>query len=238
MTQADIIRDRFVKINDKAGQIGKYAEPSKLRIENTIKDGVGTYVFDIKKQDINNQREKSLDRNDIFVPVRWGLLLSLRSTTNPSTEVLISYPAINDGTNPSVHPVGFTNGNIEALYNGSITWLVDNGVLFSAYPTEAFRKVPEQQGAFILNSSDTAVNEQIKSEWDLNKALEFLTPCLTIAGTRDHKISVNFDAAGLTFPVSEGYEPVLTLYMDGFLIKSGCEYKGENNPFAKTVGNW
>lgn len=239
MNQADIIRARFVTINSDANKIGKYAEPSKLRIEHLIKNGVGTYVFDIKKTDINNQREKSLDRNDIFVPTRWGLLLALRSTTNPSSEVLASFPMIGTSEDvTSVHPVGFLNDNIESLYNGSVTWLVDNGVLLSAYPTESFRKVPRQQGAFVLNSEDAAVNEQIKPEWNLDNALEFITPRLTVAGTRDHKISVNFDAAGLEFAVTDGYEPVLVLYMDGFLIKSGCENLDNNSPFAKQVGQW
>lgn len=238
MTQADITRERFVAVNNLAAGIGKFAEPSKIRIEVDLLDGVGRYNFDIKKTDIRNQREKSLDRNDVFIPNRWSVLLALQSTTNPSTEVLASFPIINDGTNPSVHPVGFTNNNIEAMYNGSLSWTVDNTMLLSAYPTELFRKVPEQQGAFVLNSSDAAVQEGIKVEWDMNKATDFITPKLTIPGTRDHQITLNFDAAGLTFPVTDGYKPVLVLYMDGFLIKSGGEYVGGSNPFGASVGQW
>ena len=67
-------------------------------------------------------------------------------------------------------------------------------------------------------------------------------PRYTIAGTRDHKISVNFQAAGLTFPLNNptDYEANLVLYLDGFLIKGGCEYKGGNgsNPFGDAVGQW
>ena len=66
-------------------------------------------------------------------------------------------------------------------------------------------------------------------------------PRYTIAGTRDHKISVNFPAAGLSFPLNDSaYEANLVLYMDGFLVKGGCEYKGGNgtNPFGQAVGQW
>lgn len=241
MDVADIIRERFVSVNDEyqAYSNGKrYAEPSKLRIETQLQNGVGMYQFNIKKTDINNQYEQALDRNDIFFPTMWGLFLALRSNTNPSTEVLMSFPHINDGSDPSVFQIGFQNNNIEALYNGKIKWLVDNGVLLTAYPTEKFRKVPEQQGAFVLNTSDSAVNENIVCEWDIVKACDFLTPKLTIAGTRDHNISVNFDASGLTFPVTSGYTPYLVLYMDGFLVKGGCEFFDNNNPNASAVGKW
>ena len=70
--------------------------------------------------------------------------------------------------------------------------------------------------------------------------LTLLYPKYTIAGTRDHKISVNFDAAGNTFDVTEGYTANLVLYMDGFLVKGGAEYKGggASNPFGAAVGQW
>lgn len=240
-TVADIIRDRFVSVNSEYQSYSgskKYAEPSKIRIEQKLQNGVGQYFFNIKKTDINNQYEQSLDRNDVFYPTMWGLFLALRSQTKPSTEVLMSFPHINDGANPSVHAVGFQNSDVEAVYNGKLKWLIDNGVLLNAYPTEKFRKVPEQQGAFVLNTADAAVNEQIQTEWCLEKACDFLTPKFTIAGTRDHNISVNFDASGLTFPVTSGYDPYLVLYMDGFLVKGGCEFIDSQNPNANAVGMW
>lgn len=235
---ADINRERYISVNQKAAQIGKFAEPSKIRIEVDLKNGVGSYQFNIKKTDITNQREISLDRNDVFVASRWGIFPVLQSLTNPSTEILASFPAVNDGTNPSVHAVGFQDNSIEALYNGTLSWSVDNTVMLSSYPTESFRKVPEQQGAFLLNGEEAAVNEGIKVQWNIEDATDYIIPCITIPGTRDHRINVNFDAAGLNFPVTEGYKPVLVLYMEGFLVKSGCEYQGGDNPFKAAVGQW
>lgn len=238
---ADIIRERFVKVNDEfqGYSDGKvYAEPSKIRIETPLLAGVGRYQFDIKKSDINNQREISLNRNDVFVPNFIGLFLAISDNSKPSAEVLASYPLINDGVNPSVYPAGFTSNDAEAVYNGKLTWLIDNGVLMSAYPTERFKKVPQTQGAFVLKSDDTDVNEGILPEWDVLSACDLIVPKLIVAGTRDHNISLNFDASGLSFAVTSGYTANLVFYMDGFLVKGGCEFFKDANPQAKAIGRW
>jgi len=214
MNTADLIRQRFEKVNSQyvntsGGKV--YAEPSKLRIETPLEAGIGSYTFDVKKTDIRNRREVALDRNDVFIPNFLGLFISLQPTANPSTEILSSFPLYNDGVKPSPYVAGFQNKDIEALYNGKFTWTIDNGVLLSSYPTERFRKVPETQSAFVLDSNDSAVAEQILPEWDILKACDLLIPRFLIAGTRDHQITVHFDSAGLTFPVTTGYKPYLVL---------------------------
>jgi hypothetical protein len=112
--------------------------------------------------------------------------------------------------------------------------------MLSKYPMENFKKVPETQGAFVLNSADEAVQEGIQVEGDIYDKLALVYPKYTVAGTRDHKITVNFDAANNTFPCTEGYRANLVLYIDGFLVKGGAEYKGggATNPFGDAVGQW
>ncbi len=117
-------------------------------------------------------------------------------------------------------------------------WIVDNAVMISSYPTERFKHIPETQGAFVLDSNDAAIQEGIQPEWDLDKNLALLIERIMIAGTRDHKISLNFDASGLTFPVTAGYTPYLVLMMDGFLVKGGCQYIDNINPWSTVVGKW
>ena len=238
---ADILRERFVAVNNEYQSYSggkKYAEVSKIRIETPILDGVGQYEIDIKKQITSNKREVSLDRNDVFIPNSIAVFLSLQSETKPSKEVLMSYPALTADSDKSVHKVGFTNDDIFALYNGKLVWTVDNGVLMASYPTERFLKVPETQGLFLLDSTNAPVDQHILSEWDVLKASDILLPKLTIAGTRDHRVTINFDAAGLTFPVTAGYKPVLVFYMDGFLVKGGCEFYDQKNPNALAIGQW
>ena len=145
---------------------------------------------------------------------------------------------VNDGTNPSIFPVAFKNANLEVLYSGTLQWLVDNSVMLSSYPLEKFKKVPETQGAFLLDGEGAAVQLGRQVQWDLNDLTELIIPRMTIAGTRDHKITVNFDASNLTFECTDGYTPYLVFIMTGFLVKGGCEYKGGKNPFGDVVGNW
>ena len=48
-----------------------------------------------------------------------------------------------------------------------------------------------------------------------------------IAGNRDNFMTVNFDAATKSFPVTSGYTAELVLMMDGFLVKGGAQtYNG------------
>ena len=238
MTYQQIIKDRFDKVYAQLRGTNIYPEESKLRISMPIQDGKGQYIFDIKNATVDGLVEQHLDRNDVFVPNKWGVLIELVDANG--IKKLYSFAPKNDGVNPSVFPAGFKSDDIESLYAGFLAWNVDNTVMLSTYPMEKFHKIPRQQGAFVLDSNDAAVNEGIQAEWSLDKALELIMPRYTIAGTRDHKISVNFPAAGLTFPVTTGYTANLVLYMDGFLVKGGCEYKGGNgtNPFGQAVGQW
>ena len=235
-----IIKDRFDKVFAQVRGTSVYPEESKLRIAMPLQDGKGQYIFDIKNATVDGVVEQHLDRNDVFIPNKWGVLIELVEKAT-GVRKLYTFAPKNDGVNPSVAAVGFTSDDIESLYSGFLAWNVDNQVMLSTYPMEKFHKIPRQQGAFVLASDDSAVQEGIQVEWTLDKALELIMPRYTIAGTRDHKISVNFPAAGLTFPLNDSaYEANLVLYMDGFLVKGGCEYKGGNgtNPFGQAVGQW
>lgn len=240
MELQSIIKDRFDKVYAQLRGTNIYPEESKLRISQAIKDGKGQYIFDIKNAVVDGTVEQHLDRNDVFVPNKWGVLIELVEKAT-GVRKLYTFAPKNDGVHPSVHAVGFTTKDIDSLYSGFLAWNVDNTVMLSTYPMEKFHKIPRQQGAFVLDSQDAAVQEGIETEWSLDKALELIMPRYTIAGTRDHKITVNFPAAGLTFPLnSADYEANLVLYMDGFLVKGGCEYKGGagTNPFGQAVGQW
>lgn len=241
LDKAGIIKDRFDKVMAQTrGSEEMYPQESKLRIAQPITDGKSQYIFDIKNAVTDNVVEQHLDRNDVFVMNQIGVFIGI---TKKSTGVqkLYSYAPKNNGVDPSVDPVGFTTDAIDSLYNGILSWNVDNKVMLAAYPMEKFLKIPRQQGAFVLDSNDDAVQEGIRPEWKLDQALELFMPRYTIAGTRDHKISVNFPAATLQFPLnSADYTAELVLYIDGFLVKGGCQYTGGTgtNPFGNAVGQW
>lgn len=240
-----IIKDRFDTLWDLikgAGFAGNvHPEESKIRLEEVIVDGKSTYTFDLKKdKSLLTAAEQSLNRNDVFVPNRMGVLIAI---VNDATgeEKLYSYAPVADPNDPgSVHKAGFLTSAIRKLYAGFLSWNVDNTVMLSAYPLENCEYIPQVQGATILDSQDAPVILGIESEHNFADMLPLLIPRYTIAGTRDHKITVQFDAAGLQFPTTTGYTAKLCLFMDGFLVKGGCEYKGGSgsNPFGDAVGQW
>lgn len=233
-----IIKERYDKVMDQLVGTGLYPSQSKIRLSLPIKDGKGQYIFNLKEGG-DGVSEFSLDRNDVFIPALIGVLVELVNRAT-GEKTLYSFVPQNDGTNPSVFPAGFVDGQLNKMYAGHIQWLLDNQVMMPAFPMENFHYVPSTQGAFVLNSSDEAVQEGIQVERNMYDMLTLLYPKYTIAGTRDHKISVNFDAAGNVFGVTEGYDANLVLYMDGFLVKGGSEYKGggASNPFGQAVGQW
>lgn len=233
-----ILKDRYDKVIDQLAGTGLWPSQSKIRLSLPIKDGKGQYIFNLKEGG-DGISTFALDRNDVFIPTMFGMLIELVKT-DTGEKTLYSFVPQNDGSNPSVFAAGFVDGQMNKMYSGHVQWLLDNQVMMPAFPMEKFHYVPETQGAFVLNSSDEAVQEGIQLERNLDDMLTLLYPKYVIAGTRDHKISVNFDAAGNTFDVTEGYTANLVLYMDGFLVKGGSEYKGggASNPFGDAVGQW
>lgn len=233
-----ILKDRYDKVIDQVAGTGLWPSQSKIRLALPIKDGKGQYTFNLKEGG-DGVSTFALDRNDVFIPTMIGVLIELVKTST-GEKTLYSFVPQNDGDNPSVFGAGFVDGQMNKMYSGHVQWLLDNSVMMPAFPMEKFHYVPETQGAFVLNSSDEAVQEGIQLERDLDDMLTLLYPKYTIAGTRDHRVTVNFDAAGNTFEVTEGYTANLVLYMDGFLVKGGSEYKGggASNPFGEAVGQW
>lgn len=238
--QEEILKSRLNSVIDMVSAPGNeniHVEEGKIRIEKAIKNGQSQYVFDLKTTDVDNVTTFALDRNDVFIPSRWSVMIGIKHKTT-RVEKLYTFAPVNNGTNRSIFPVGFTTESINALYAGFMQWMVDNTAYLSRYPMEKFHKVPKTQGAFVLDSSDDPVDEGIQLERDLAKDLELIYPRFIIAGTRDHKITVNFDAAGLTYALNDSdYEANLVLFMDGYLVKGGCQ-NGEKSPFGAVVGNW
>ena len=220
-----IKKERFDKVWDAivAAGLGTeiYPEEAKLRMSLPIVNGQGQYIFNLTKEALaDNISTFVLQDNDVFVPNAIGVLIGI--TGADGVQHLYPYAPKNDGVNPSVYGAGFENDAIEAMYNGNLTWKIGTQILLNQYPMEKFKKVPRQQGAFVLDSNDAAVQEGIQPEWSIDKCLELLMPRYTIAGNKDHFVSVNFDAGTKTFPVTTGYTAQIVLFMDGFLVKGGA----------------
>lgn len=241
-----IIKERQDKILAQiaaSGLAGKvFPEMSKIRLHLPLKANTGQYIFNIKSQDVDNVVTFALDRNDVFIPNLWGVRIVLKNSTTGAMKEYTFAPK-NDGVNPSVFPVGFASDGADALYEGNVQWILDSNIAMSAYPMEYFKHVPETQGLFVLDSNDAAIDEGIQLQHNINDELELLYSKYQICGTRDHKITVFFDAAGKSFTLAgtgaSDWTPYVELLMLGFLVKGGCETPTVGkNPFGAAVGQW
>lgn len=223
---SEIKKQRFDKIWDLVTAAGLgtdiYPEEAKLRYSLPLKDGQGQYIYKLcKNNGVDNLTTFALTENDVFFPNAIGVMIAI--TGSDGVQHLYPYaPKVPNG-DPSVYAAGFESDAIEALYNGNLTWKMGTSILLNQYPMEKFKKVPRQQGAFVLDSNDDAVSECIQPEWSIDKCLELLMPRYCVAGNQDHFITVNFDAATKQFPVTSGYTAELVLFIDGFLVKGGAQ---------------
>lgn len=223
---SDIKKKRFDQVWDLIASKGLskyiYPEEAKMRYSLPIENGKGQYIFPLcRNGKADNLTTFNITENDVFVPSAIGVMIGI--TGADGVQHLYPYAPKNDGTNPSVYPAGFTTDAIEALYNGHLQWKQGTNIVLNQYPMEKFKKVPRQQGAFVLNSSDAAVQEGIQPEWSIDKCLELLMARYAIAGNRDNFVTINFDAATKNFPVTSGYTAQLVLFLDGFLVKGGAQ---------------
>lgn len=220
-----IKKERFDKVWDQivAAGLGTdiYPEEAKLRMSMPIVNGKGQYIFNLTKEALaDNISTFVLQDNDVFVPNAIGVLIGI--TGADGVQHLYPYAPKAPQGQPSVYAAGFENDSIEALYNGHLTWKLGTQILLNQYPMEKFKKVPQGQGGFVLNSADEAVQEHIQPEWSIDNCLEMLMPRYTIAGNKDHFVSVNFDAGVKEFPVTDGHTAEIVLFIDGFLVKGGA----------------
>ena len=223
---SEIRKKRFDQVWDliqAKGLISQiFPEEAKMRYSLPLKNGMGQYIFKLNRNgDADNLTTFAISENDVFVPSGIAIMIGLTGTDG--VQHLFPFAPKNDGVNPSVYPFGFQNDNIEALWNGNLTFKQDTNIVLNQYPMERFKKVPRQQGAFVLDSNDADVQEGIQLEWSIDKYLELLMARYAIAGNRDNYITVNFDAANKNFPVTTDYTAELVLFMDGFLVKGGAQ---------------
>ena len=223
---SEIRKKRFDQVWDAivAAGLGNdlYPEEAKLRYSLPIENGKGQYIFKLcRNSAANNLTTFALTENDVFIPSAIGVMIAI--TGSDGVQHLYPYAPKKPQGADSVYAAGFESDTIEALYNGHLTWKSGTNIILNQYPMEKFKKVPRQQGAFVLDSNDQAVSECIQPEWSIDKCLELLMARYTVAGNMDHFVHVNFDAATKTFPVTSGYTAELVLFLDGFLVKGGAQ---------------
>ena len=170
----DIRKKRFDQVWDlivSKGLIKQiYPEEAKMRYSLPLKNGQGQYIFKLNRNgQVDNLTTFGITENDVFVPS--GICVFIGLTGADGVQHLYPYAPKKPQGVDGVYAYGFENDNIEALWNGNLTFKQDTNIVLNQFPMERFKNVPRQQGAFVLDSNDAAVQEGIQPEWDIDKYL-------------------------------------------------------------------
>lgn len=206
-------------------------QESVIRVAVPLQNGQGNYEFGILEQLRRFQNDKTLNRNDLFIPYNMGILIGFEETeangTPKGKASLYSY-APKAGVQ---YPVGFMTDDIDALYNGMLTISMGQTQVNKAFPTLNFKRIPETQPIGIYDGTEF-VNSGIEPEFDLTDALYDLIPNYLFAGNEEIKVNLSFNGTGSDFSVALGatptvadttHTPFLYFYMTGVLVTNGAE---------------
>ena len=150
MEYNDIRKKRFDQVWDlivSKGLIKQiYPEEAKIRLSLPLKNGQGQYIFKLNRNgQVDNLTTFAITENDVFVPSGISVMIGL--TGADGVQHLYPYAPKKPQSGDSVYAFGFENDNIEALWNGNLTFKQDTNIVLNQFPMERFKVVPRQQGA-------------------------------------------------------------------------------------------
>lgn len=210
---------------------GITAQESLIRVAVPLKNGKGIYDFNILESNTRRANDKTLNRNDLFIPYGMGMFIAFEevdSMGNPTGKAPLYSYAPKAGVQ---NEYGFIGRDIEALYNGELSISFGQTEVNRSFPMLNFKNVPETQSIGIYNGT-AFVDSGIQPEFSLDSALYQLVPNYYFAGTEAIKISAEFEATGSTFAVAAAATPTqatqervpfLYFYMTGVLVVNGAE---------------
>lgn len=235
--EISFLRKRFEEVNNYYGKNqGIPPYQSIIRIEERLKNGQGTYEFNLRKEELRPW-ESNLLRNDLFVVTHLGIMLSIQDPAKPGTDSLLSYALTNSADNSPV----FATKDINALYNGFLSVETGTVVNMSNFPLGLFKHIPMVQPS-ILALDDGEGNTTGNLNQPAFEFLNMLHPMaerLTLTGTQDHRIRITFP----TFPAAdysagENIETKVVFIALGYRVPGGTAQKFKddtNNPFAAAI---
>lgn len=229
-------RERFSKGNSYYGSHGINAQTAQIRIEVPFEKGRGNYDIDIRKE-VKRITEKTLKRNDLFVARAFALALMVETDTMKGHAPLLSYPLQTSAALPTGLN-GFANQDAYAMYNGDLSLKTGQSVNYSRFPLLGFLNVPETQPVSISNGGALA-SAAIAPQFNLDNILYELPEEVVLAGTQDHKITVEFPANTTSdIKGATGTTAFMVFIVEGWLYEGGTNEvfkRDSKNPYANAI---
>jgi hypothetical protein len=208
---AAIISERklFDKLKKDYVKKSVIPSPSFLRIEQTLSNSSGKYLFDIKKNGNEIATERKLDRNDLFVCTRLGFYLTKQNSTTIGLEVPQTWANVYHFTTALT---ALNCAHLETLYAGYMSLKTGQKVNIEALSMYNFRYVQTGQA-----DSGSVVNEFNVSEYTYAGSED-----IYLHGTKSHEITVEFPTfAAMAIQTTLSNTLIKLVFIPfGFLLKN------------------
>lgn len=216
-------RVTFDKLQERYKQYGVEVQPSYLRYEKQLQNGVNHYPFAFEPSPSDSPTEKKLNKNDLFYVCSFTFGYAITGTITGSGGA--ADKTITTANAPlRTFPVSGCE-NLEALYNGFIRVTTGSKINIENLSTLNFKFVPND-----LTSGTVAPEFQ-------NDIVSYANVSdLMLAGTKSHTIDLDIPA----LPAGENLVPStadgissasvkVVLQLNGFLLKNGAIIAQQEN---------
>lgn len=216
-------RVTFDKLQERYKQYGVEVQPSYLRYEKQLQNGVNHYPFAFEPSPNDSPTEKKLNKNDLFYVCSFTFGYAITGTITGTGGA--ADKTITTANAPlRTYPVSGCE-NLEALYNGFIRVTTGSKINIENLSTLNFKFVPND-----LTSNTVAPEFQ-------NDIVSYANVSdLMLAGTKSHTIDLDIPA----LPAGENLVPTtadgisnasvkVVLQLNGFLLKNGAIIAQQEN---------
>lgn len=216
-----------VKYDELAERYKKYGveiQPSFLRYEKELQNGVNHYPFSFEPSPSDSPTEKKLNKNDSFYVTSFTMGYIVTGTIPAATEGGTARTVIEANAPLRTYPVAGAE-NLEAIYNGFLHITTGSKINIENLSTMNFKYVPND-----LTSGTTF------PEFQNDKVAFANVSDLMLMGTKSHTMSIDIPA----IPNTETLVPSsvdgitsarvkLVLQLNGFLLKNGAIIAQQEN---------
>lgn len=178
----------------------------------------------LQNQSIVSAKEVRLQPSDAFCVTSMALKIyksaDTTGLTNNGVAITVDYsypnPAIFTGANEAV--------NLENLFNGYLSLVVNKSVIYSAFPAYKFRRVNTTQLGVTSAAIAGPVQYKIPTEEQagVNNGLVSLEPTINLMGSWNLQFTLN--CPGNLNLAGTSSTNVCSLILDGFLLQNAAEY--------------
>lgn len=216
-------RVTFDKLQERYKGYGVEVQPSFLRYEKQLQNGVNHYPFAFEPSPSDSPTEKKLNKNDLFYVCSFTLGYVITGTIEGG-EGAADRTITTANAPVRTYPVTGAE-NLEALYNGFIRVTTGSKINIENLSTLNFKFVPND-----LTSGTVAPEFQ-------NDIVSYANVSdLMLAGTKSHTIDLDIPA----LPAGENLVPTtvdgisnasvkVVLQLNGFLLKNGAIIAQQEN---------